>query len=57
VAVQRWARTNGLCINAAKTLVLLCGTPQKTSIVRCMMTEMSPCLTLDTAGLAVLDVV
>jgi hypothetical protein len=46
-----------LCLNAAKTQVLLCGTLQKTSIVRRMMTEMSLCLTLDTAGLAVLDVV
>jgi hypothetical protein len=39
----------------AKTEVLLCGTPQKTSIVRRMMSEMSLRLTLDTAGLAVLD--
>jgi hypothetical protein len=57
VAVQRWTRTNGLFLNAAKTKFLLCGTPQKTSIVRRMMTEISICLTLDTAGLAVLDVV
>jgi hypothetical protein len=30
LAVQRWARTNWLCPNVAKTQVLLCGTPQKT---------------------------
>jgi hypothetical protein len=47
----------GFCLNVAKTQILLCITPQNTSIVRRTMTELSLCLTLNTADLAVLDVV